>query len=80
MLNFPTMVRRNAVKLTEMTSSKGEYIESEFLDISLAKDWSILLHAIHYPFYYWILKKTILFSGFKILAKNPRNKKSKFYS
>jgi hypothetical protein len=29
-----------------------------------------LLHAIHSPFYLWILKKTILFSGFK----NPYKK------
>jgi hypothetical protein len=31
----------------------------EFLNISLTKDSSILLHAVHSPFYYWgILKKT----------------------
>jgi hypothetical protein len=32
---------------------------------------SLLLHAIHSPFYWWILKKLILFSGFK----NPFYKK-----
>jgi hypothetical protein len=31
---------------------------------SLTKDPSLLLHAIHIPFYWRILKKTILFSGF----------------
>jgi hypothetical protein len=29
----------------------------------------LLLHAIRSPFYWRILKKTILFSGFKILTK-----------
>ncbi len=45
--------------------------EMEFLDISLTKGSSLLLYAIQSPFYYWrILKKTILFSGFK----NPYKK------
>jgi hypothetical protein len=39
--------------------------EMEFLDINLTKDSHILLYAIHSPFYRCILKKTILFSGFK---------------
>jgi hypothetical protein len=42
----------------------------EFLDINLTKDWSLLLQAIHSPFYWRILKKTILFFGFK----NPYEK------
>ncbi len=42
----------------------------EFLDISLAKYSCLLLHAIHNPFYWQILKKTKLFSGFK----NPYKK------
>ncbi len=37
----------------------------EFLDIILTKDSSLLLHAIHSPFYWRILKKTKLYSGFK---------------
>jgi hypothetical protein len=37
----------------------------EFLDVSLTKHSSLLLHAIHSPFYWWILKKAILFLGFK---------------
>ncbi len=37
----------------------------EFSDINLTKDSSLLLHAIHSPFYWRILKKTILFFGFK---------------
>ncbi len=37
----------------------------EFLDINLTKDSSLSLHTIHSPFYWWVLKKTILYSGFK---------------
>jgi hypothetical protein len=36
----------------------------EYLDINLTKDSSILLHAIHSPFYL-DFKETILYSGFK---------------
>jgi hypothetical protein len=43
--------------------------EMELLDICLTKDSSLLLHAIHSPFYWRILKKTILFSGIKIFTK-----------
>jgi hypothetical protein len=32
----------------------------EFLDINLTKDSSLLLHAIHSPFYWWILKTRVL--------------------
>jgi hypothetical protein len=54
--------------------------EMEFLDINLAKDLSLLLHAINSPFYLLILKKTILYSDFVILTKNPRNKKTQVFS
>jgi hypothetical protein len=37
--------------------------EMEFLNINLTKDLSLLLHAIHSPFYWRIFKETILFSG-----------------
>jgi hypothetical protein len=37
----------------------------EFLDNRLTMDLRLSLHAIHSPFYWWIVKKTILFSGFK---------------
>jgi hypothetical protein len=43
----------------------------EFLDINLTK--SLLVHAIYSPFYWRILKKTILFSG----LKNPYKKSEK---
>jgi hypothetical protein len=43
--------------------------EMEFLDINLTKSSSLLLLAIHSAFYWRILKKTILFSGFKIPYK-----------
>jgi hypothetical protein len=39
--------------------------DMEFLDINLTKDSSLLLYAIHSPFCWGILKKAILFSGFK---------------
>jgi hypothetical protein len=44
--------------------------EMEFLDISLTKDSSFLL-----PFYWRILIKTILFSGFKNPHKKIRRKR-----
>ncbi len=40
----------------------------EFLDINLTKDSSLLLHAIHNPFYYLILPKTTLVGT--VLEKN----------
>ncbi len=49
------------------------YTEMEFLVINLTKDSSLLLHAFHSPFYWRILQKTILYSGFK----NPYEKSSK---
>jgi hypothetical protein len=39
-----------------------------------------LLHAIRSAFYWRILKKVILFSDLKFLAKNPRNKQTGVYS
>jgi hypothetical protein len=48
----------------------------EFLDINVIKDESILLHAIHNPFYdRRISKKTILFTGFKNAYKKIREKR-----
>jgi hypothetical protein len=44
--------------------------ETEFLDIILSKDSSLLLHAIHILFYWRTLRKTIVLSGFK----NPYKK------
>ncbi len=44
--------------------------EMQFLDIILTKDSNLLLHAIHSLFYWRILKKTKLFSGFQ----NPYKK------
>jgi hypothetical protein len=46
------------------------YSEMEFLDTILTKDSSLLLHDINNLFYWKILKKTTLFSGFKNLYKN----------
>ncbi len=44
----------------------------ELLNIKLTKELSLLLHAIHSPFYGRILKKTILFSGFLSPCKTIR--------
>ncbi len=43
------------------------------MDINLTKDSSILLHALHSPFYWRILMKAILYSGFN----NPYKKLGK---
>jgi hypothetical protein len=48
----------------------------EFLDISLTKDSSLLLRAIHSSFYWQILKKTILFYGFENPFKKIREQDS----
>ncbi len=48
----------------------------EFLDIILTKDSSLLLHAIHNPLYWRILKKTILLSGLQTLTKRSAKKKN----
>ncbi len=45
----------------------------EFLDISLTKGSSLLLHAIHSIFYWRILQKAFVFSGFE----NPYKKSAK---
>ncbi len=45
------------------------YTEMEFWDITVTKDSSLLLHAIPRPFYWQILKKTILYPGLKIHTK-----------
>jgi hypothetical protein len=49
----------------------------EFLDISLTKGSSLLLHAIHSPFYWLILRKTIWYSSpaLKILIKIRETRK-----
>ncbi len=43
--------------------------EMEFLDINLTKDLSLLLHPIHSPFYWGILKKPYSSLVFQILTK-----------
>jgi hypothetical protein len=47
----------------------------EFLDINLSKDSSLLLLAIHRPFYWRIFKKTILHCGFHNPYKKIRERK-----
>jgi hypothetical protein len=49
--------------------------EMEFLDIILTKDSSLLLLAIHSPFYWRTLNKTILFSGFQNPKKIRKTRK-----
>jgi hypothetical protein len=59
---------RNRIRLTV-------YPQMEFFEINFTKDSSLLPHAIHSPFYWRILKKTILYSGFNNPCKNPRTRK-----
>ncbi len=57
--------------------------EMEFLGINLAKDSSLLLHAIYSFFYclaYFTEYQTLQYSGCKIYTKNLRNKKTRDYS
>jgi hypothetical protein len=65
---------------TAVESWTNQYSEMEFLDINLTKDLSLFLNPIHSPFYWRILNKTTLLSGFKIITKNLRNKKTRVYS
>jgi hypothetical protein len=46
--------------------------EMEFLDINLTKGSNLLLHGIHIPFYWRILKKIILYSIINNLYKKKR--------
>jgi hypothetical protein len=46
--------------------------EMEFVDISLTKDSSLLFHAILSPFYWRILKTTILFEEQKMRVENQK--------
>jgi hypothetical protein len=50
-------------------------IKFEFLDVNLSKDSSLLLHAVHSPFYWRILRRTILYSGYKNTFKKSANKR-----
>jgi hypothetical protein len=52
------------------------HTEMEFVDINLTKDSSLLLNDIHSPFHLRILKKTILFSGFKNKYKKIHEKEN----
>jgi hypothetical protein len=57
-----------------LIKSKCKVAEMEFLNIYLIKDSSLLLHAIPSPFYWRILKKSILLSGFKNITNNCEQK------
>jgi len=48
----------------------------ESLIISSTKDSSLFLHAIRSPFYWQILQKTILYSGFKNPSKKSAQRNS----
>jgi hypothetical protein len=47
------------------SKESGEYTEMKFLHMILTKDkdYSLMLHAIHSPFYWRILQKIILYSA-----------------
>jgi len=53
------------------------HIEFKFLDIKLTKDSSRLLHAIHSPFYWRILKRPYSSLVLKSLLKHAQNKKTR---
>jgi hypothetical protein len=60
--------------LPQLHTDRKTTIDSPILDIGLTKDSSLWLHAIHSPFYWRILKKTILPS---LVFKIPPNKSAK---
>jgi len=58
-----------------------ESSSKEFLEISLTKDSSLLLHAIQSTFYSLSdFEENQIFLVLKILTKNPRKKKTVVYS
>ncbi len=56
-----------------------KWTEMEFLDISLTTDSSLLLYAIHSPFYWQILKKNIVYSSFKNPKKSEKQENSSLF-
>jgi hypothetical protein len=54
--------------------------EMEILVVDLTENLSLMLHAIHSPFYWWILLKTIFYSGFENPYKESQNKETKVFS
>ncbi len=78
-----TEERKKMCKEREMVK-RGEIVgknpEMEFFYINLTKDSTLLLHAIHSPFY-WQIKKTRLYFGLqKYIQKNQLNKRTRVYS
>jgi len=68
----------NLADATPLYASAGTaHPEMEFLDINLTRDSSLLHHAIHSSFSLQILKKIILFFGFKILTKKSAKQEKK---
>ncbi len=63
-------IPQDKIALAHIPEKAGRQAEMEFLDIKF--DSSILFHAIHSPFYWRILKKTILLCGLKFLTKKIR--------
>jgi hypothetical protein len=57
------------------SSNSRKKPEMEFLDISLTKDLSLLLYAIHSLSTGGFWKKTRLYSGLKIQKKIPQTRK-----
>jgi hypothetical protein len=62
------LLGRHVLACTQ-TGSRVKRPEMEFLDINLTKDSSLLLHAIHSPFYRRILRKPYFSLVLKILTK-----------
>ncbi len=78
---YPSFFLLNDSSSTSSWLLDSEFFsDMEFLDNNITKNSSLLLHALHSPFYWRVLKKTILFSGYKNPYKNPRDKKTRVYS
>ncbi len=60
---------------SEWPSPKAPRLEMEFLDIKFTKALNLLLHAIHSPFYWQILKNPYSSLVLKALHKNRETKK-----
>jgi len=77
------ILRRQFIERKLKSKLKAGFIPRSYRDRILGHQFKenlrVLLHAVHSPFYWRILKKTIFHSGI-ILTKIPRNNKTRVYS
>ncbi len=70
LISFVKLLSKNQSMVNILSSKETAMLKNiakakmEFLNINLTNDSILLLHAIHSPFYWRILKKTILFSRY----------------